>query len=365
MKKIFATLVLICLPLLAGAQININTASLAELDDIPYVGEAIARNIVEYRNTNGPFKKIEDIINVSRIGDSTFLKMKDYITVGSDSPSSSSSDNSTDNQIVINDDDNTFDSDDNSSHTGETSLSDYSAESLKIGAGRERLATVRTPIVFTASSNKKGKESNLFVWSFGDGTSAYGAKVYHAYQFPGRYNVVLNGTIDQQEEAVARTTVLVAEAKVKITNLDSLAGFVEISNESDKEQNLNGWILQAEGKKYVFPMDTIISPKSAIKIPLGVVGFTNQEVRGITLAYPDGGVVSNLAQTEEINQQKIAELKKQLVRVRQQIAQNYPETTIAKNPIPKEETIKEKGDDVVVLEKKVGWLGKIKNAIFK
>ncbi len=62
--------------------ININSASLEELDRITGVGSIIAQRIIDYRNQYGPFQAIEDIKNVSGIGDVTFEKMKGEITVG-------------------------------------------------------------------------------------------------------------------------------------------------------------------------------------------------------------------------------------------------------------------------------------------
>ena len=61
--------------------ININTASVQELTSLPGIGETKANNIVSYRTENGYFKKIEDLKNVSGIGDATFEQLKDYITV--------------------------------------------------------------------------------------------------------------------------------------------------------------------------------------------------------------------------------------------------------------------------------------------
>ncbi len=61
--------------------ININTASLEELDELPGIGPTIAQRIIDYRDANGPFQTIEDLLNVSGVGPSTFEQIKDLITV--------------------------------------------------------------------------------------------------------------------------------------------------------------------------------------------------------------------------------------------------------------------------------------------
>jgi competence protein ComEA len=62
--------------------VNINTASAAELDALPGIGAKMAERIVEYRQKNGPFKKVEDLMNVRGVGEKNFLKLKPQITVG-------------------------------------------------------------------------------------------------------------------------------------------------------------------------------------------------------------------------------------------------------------------------------------------
>jgi len=62
-------------------QININTATLAELDTLPRIGPAIGQNIIDYRENHGKFETIEDIMQVSGIGTATFAKLKERITV--------------------------------------------------------------------------------------------------------------------------------------------------------------------------------------------------------------------------------------------------------------------------------------------
>ena len=61
--------------------VNINTASAAELEALPGVGAKTAARIVEYRQKNGPFKKIEELMNVRGVGEKNFLKLKPQITV--------------------------------------------------------------------------------------------------------------------------------------------------------------------------------------------------------------------------------------------------------------------------------------------
>ena len=62
-------------------EVNINTASQTELETLPGIGPSTALKIVNYRKEKGKFKKIEDIKEVSGIGDSKYNKIKDLITI--------------------------------------------------------------------------------------------------------------------------------------------------------------------------------------------------------------------------------------------------------------------------------------------
>jgi competence protein ComEA len=64
-----------------GGKVNLNKASEAELQTLTGVGPAKATAIIEYRNQNGGFKKVEEIMEISGIGEKTFEKFKDQITV--------------------------------------------------------------------------------------------------------------------------------------------------------------------------------------------------------------------------------------------------------------------------------------------
>ena len=69
-------------PAKAAVVVNLNTASSAELETLPGVGARMAARIIEYRQKKGPFKKIEELMNVQGIGEKNFLKLKPQLTVG-------------------------------------------------------------------------------------------------------------------------------------------------------------------------------------------------------------------------------------------------------------------------------------------
>jgi len=65
----------------AATPLNLNTATEADLAKLPGIGPATATRILEYRQKNGPFKKIEELMNVRGIGEKAFLKLKPLVAV--------------------------------------------------------------------------------------------------------------------------------------------------------------------------------------------------------------------------------------------------------------------------------------------
>lgn len=68
------------------APVNINTATQPQLEALPGIGAAMAGRILEYRQKNGGFKKVEDLMNVRGIGERNFLRLKPLVTVGAPRP---------------------------------------------------------------------------------------------------------------------------------------------------------------------------------------------------------------------------------------------------------------------------------------
>ena len=70
-------------PAKPAGPVNLNSATVEDLATLPGIGEKTAEKIIEYREKNGPFKKVEELMNVQGIGEKSFLKLKPQITVSS------------------------------------------------------------------------------------------------------------------------------------------------------------------------------------------------------------------------------------------------------------------------------------------
>ena len=70
--------------LLEGERIDLNEADLYDLQRLPGIGEKRARDILAYRQENGPFESVEDLTLVNGIGDGIMEELRDYVTVGTE-----------------------------------------------------------------------------------------------------------------------------------------------------------------------------------------------------------------------------------------------------------------------------------------
>ena len=96
LSTVALTVLLAALPCLAAVQakptpaaakpaattiVNLNTASATDFEGLPGIGAKTAARIVEYRQKNGPFKKVEELMNVRGVGEKSFLKLKPQLTI--------------------------------------------------------------------------------------------------------------------------------------------------------------------------------------------------------------------------------------------------------------------------------------------
>jgi competence protein ComEA len=71
-----------------AAKVNVNTATVQQLAELPGVGEKLAVRIVEYRQKSGAFKSIHEMVNVRGIGEKSLTRIESYVTTG-DAPARS------------------------------------------------------------------------------------------------------------------------------------------------------------------------------------------------------------------------------------------------------------------------------------
>ncbi len=64
-------------------RVNLNTATVEDLTSLPGIGPSYAKRIVDYREKNGPFKRVEDLLNVQGIGEKTLEKIRDRVSLSS------------------------------------------------------------------------------------------------------------------------------------------------------------------------------------------------------------------------------------------------------------------------------------------
>jgi competence protein ComEA len=72
--------------------VNVNTATVAQFEALPGIGPSTAQRIVAYREKNGPFKKLEDLMNIQGIGEKSFLKLRPHLTIGGQSDAKATKD---------------------------------------------------------------------------------------------------------------------------------------------------------------------------------------------------------------------------------------------------------------------------------
>lgn len=71
-------------PATTPSPVDLNTASVEQLTELPGIGPALASRIVEYREKAGQFESVEELMNVRGIGEKSFAKLEPHVRVGSE-----------------------------------------------------------------------------------------------------------------------------------------------------------------------------------------------------------------------------------------------------------------------------------------
>jgi competence protein ComEA len=89
-KSIFIVILFLLIPSYSFStnKIDINQATVEELEKLPGIGPKIAKNIVEYREKNGPFRSIEELLKVKGIGPKKLEQIKKYLNINKEKTNS-------------------------------------------------------------------------------------------------------------------------------------------------------------------------------------------------------------------------------------------------------------------------------------
>lgn len=246
------------------ALVNINTADVSELETLTGIGSVKAQAIVDYREDNGLFESIEEIQNVSGIGDATYESIKDDITVGDSEEE--------DNTSV---DDSDIDEEGSEETSGSSSRETSVYADIQVSHTR---AVVGMPVRFEGFEDAALEESKpSYKWNFGDGTTGRGSLIHHTYIHPGVYIVSLE-TQRYKKLETDQITITVVDADVVISNIiPGSGGYIELENQTDVTVDVSGWRLQNTIDAFVFPQKSYIAPNSTIRIASDVLEIEAME----------------------------------------------------------------------------------------
>ncbi|MEX0930863.1 MAG: helix-hairpin-helix domain-containing protein [Candidatus Paceibacterota bacterium] len=274
--SLIAVTLLLMTPLVSSAEscaleglININTAGTESLETLTGIGPAKATSIIEYRNTNGLFTQIADIVNVSGIGAVTYENIKSCITVGNSAPQ-----NGTDDTDTSKAEEEKQKSSTNSVSSGSTASND-NQETISLTVPLSKLSinidapnTVHVNQPLTVTAEPKGITEGLrasvqYVWNMGDTYTKTGAEVKHAYAFPGEYVIAVDGSY-ARHHATGRHEITVLPVTFTISYTE--AGNIQIKNDAQNETDISGYTLQGTSQ-FVFPENSILLPQATIIVP--------------------------------------------------------------------------------------------------
>ncbi len=217
-----------------------------------------------------------------------------------------------------------------SSSSSQSSGSTVSTQSTNQGvldvlAGPDRSTSPGSPITFQATVKKNTVQNAglTFSWSFGDGYVGEGQTPTHTYEYAGEYVAVLTARAGNVF-SVSRIKVHVNDASVSIKANDT---YIEIINQSSSEVNLFNWKIVRHNKGFVFQPDTIILPKSTLRISTSLLKMKGEAESNTVLKDYLGNVVATFEDPiskEEISllQNLLAEAEVKVLAMRSSVESN-------------------------------------------
>src|SRR3989338_8558879 len=189
----------------AADLININTADSSSLQTLNGIGPSKAQAIIDYRVQYGAFANIEDIMNVSGIGTATYNNIKDFITVGGAAVQTQTAAATSSTEIQT-------------QSPAQQNARGNGPPPITVRVNADTLVTAGGGSFFEAAAyGTQGLPlpGTRFIWNFGDGTTAEGARVFHSYAYPGRYAVLVTAAYNYSS-TMERVEVVAAAAQVSL-----------------------------------------------------------------------------------------------------------------------------------------------------
>ena len=128
------------------------------------------------------------------------------------------------------------------------------------------------------------------IWNFGDGATAEGQTVFHTYQYPGKYVVILTVT-SGLSAGMSRTVVEAVPAEIGL--LHEPDGSVTLSNQSTKDLNIGLWSITSGTSTFVIPQNTTVLGGQSVRFGTGIMGMTTGE--DATLRYANNVLAASAA----------------------------------------------------------------------
>ena len=162
--------------------------------------------------------------------------------------------------------------------------------------GSDRTAIVGADVEFKARAYDEKKnliDFSHFHWNFGDGSTAELAVVFHRFDYPGRYVVILE-LPDETDSVPDQITVTVEPMKLALSLLPD--GGVAIENRAGRNVDLSRWVIRSFGKTFTIPEHTLLLANTTWRVSQRTLGFSSGSE--LELDYPSGSTALRLTLEE-------------------------------------------------------------------